>query len=140
MNEYEERLYKEWKTYGKIMIAADWDSTIDHWPTLNNDDDRAKAIDLLQVAHNTGAYITIFTCSKPERYPEIQKKCEELRIPIDGINTNPIPLPYGNHGKIYYNILLDDRAGFVEAMKQLEVVMYKIRGEQAAKLTEGETI
>lgn len=138
MNKYKQRLYKEWQQHGKIVIAVDYDSTIAPWPTIDNTDDIKKVISLLQVAHNTGAYIVINTCSNPNRYEEIQKHCDSLKIPINGINSNPIDLPYGNHGKVYANIYLDDRAGLLEAIDILEECMYKIRGEQAINLTKGE--
>jgi len=138
MNNYQERLYNEWKTHGKILIAADWDSTIEHWPTIVNDEDRKEVIELLQAAYNIGAYITIWTACKPDRFEEIQKRCDELKIPISSINKNPIDLPYGNHGKIFYNILLDDRAGLLEAMNNLRVVMNEIMTDNSRKLTLGE--
>lgn len=140
MNKYKERLFKEWKTYGKIIISVDYDSTISPWPSIDNQEDIKRVIEILQIAHNTGAYIVINTCSKPDRYEAIQKHCDELKIPIDSINQNPMELPYGNHGKIYANIYLDDRGGLLEALDILETAMYKIRGEQSNKLTLGESI
>lgn len=134
LNKYEERFYKEWKQHGKAVIAVDYDSTIFPWHTIDNKEDIKRTIDLLQVAVNTGAYIVINTCSDPGRHLEIQKHCEELKIPIDGINTNPIDLPYGKYGKVYANIYLDDRAGLTQALDMLENVMYKIRGENGAKV------
>lgn len=140
MNKYTERLTKEWLQYGKIVIGVDFDSTIYPWPTIENSEDREKVIKTLQVAHETGAYIVINTCSHPDRHSEIQEWCEKIRLPIDGINASPIELPYGNHGKIYANIYLDDRAGLMEALKTLEDAMYIVRGKQMSKLTEGESI
>lgn len=141
MNKYTQRLIKEWKAYGKIIIAVDFDDTIYPWGYKNNEDlVRLKEIvKLLQIAKETGAFITIFTCSAPDRHEEIQKYCESIQLPIDSINSNPISLPYGNHGKIYANLFLDDRAGLDEALKILEDAMYVIRGENASKLTLGET-
>jgi hypothetical protein len=43
----------------------------------------------------------------------------ENNITIASINENPIDLPFGNNGKIYYNILLDDRAGLGQALDTL---------------------
>ena len=140
MNKYTERLYKEWKQHDKIVIAADYDSTIYPWHTIDNKEDMDRVVRRLQVAHNTGAYIVIFTCSDPSRYEEIQKHCDSLNIPINGINTNPIDLPYGKHGKVYANIYLDDRAGLNEALNMLEEAMYKIRGDKMKNLTLGESI
>lgn len=140
MNKYTERLVKEWRQYGKIIISVDYDSTLCYWPTIDNQEDIDRVITLLQVARETGAYITIFTASDSNKFEEIQNHCDKINLPIDSINTNAIPLPYGNHGKIYYNINLCDRSGLIEALNTLEEAMYIIRGEKANKLTEGETI
>lgn len=140
MNKYTERLYKEWQQHGKIVIAVDYDSTICPWHTIENIDDINRTISILRIAYETGAYIVVNTCSKVDRYEEIQKHCEYLKLPINGINVNPIDLPYGKNGKVYANIYLDDRAGLNEALNMLENVMYKIRGKKASELTKGETI
>lgn len=140
MDKYTERLIREWKQHGKIIISVDYDSTISYWPSIENQDDISRTIKLCQLAKETGAYITVFTASDIEKFEEIQKHCEEIRLPIDSINQNAIPLPYGNHGKIYYNINLCDRSGLTQALDMLESAMYVIRGEHAANLTKGETI
>lgn len=138
MEKYIQRLLNEWRTYGKIIISVDYDSTLKHWPTIDNHEDIKRVIETLQVAKETGAYIVIFTASDIEKFEEIQKYCEEIHLPIDAINRNPIPLPYGNHGKIYYNINLCDRSGLTQSLDILERAMYTIREEQAG-LTKGET-
>lgn len=140
MDKYTERLVKEWRQYGKIIISVDYDSTLCYWPTINNQGDISRVIKLLQLAHETGAYITVFTASDVDKFSEIQKHCEQIKVPIDSINTNAIPLPYGNHGKIYYNINLCDRSGLIEALNMLEDAMYIIRGDKANQLTKGESI
>lgn len=139
MNKYVERLYREWQQHGKIIISVDYDDTIFPWG-LNNKEDMERTIKLVQLAHQTGAYIVIFTASDPSRHEEIQKHCESIRLPIDSINVNPIELPYGKNGKIYYNINLCDRSGLTQALDILEEAMYKIRGDQMKNLTLGESI
>lgn len=133
MNIYSERLLNEWIKYGKILISVDYDSTISYWPTINNKPDIERTISLLKQAFNIGAYIVIFTCSDVDRYEDIQKHCEELQLPINAINKNAIDLPYGNNGKIYYNINLCDRSGLVEACNILEEAMYAYIGWQNNK-------
>ncbi len=140
MNKYVERLVKEWRQHGKIIIAVDYDSTISYWPTIDNTEDIDRTIKILQIAHETGAHIVVFTACKHDRFQDIQNHCEQKRIPISGINTPPVETQYGNSNKIYANVFLDDRAGLLEALNTLEDAMYIIRGEQASKLTEGETI
>lgn len=137
MNKYSERLLEEWKQHGKIIISVDYDDTLFPWRKDFNGDDINRTIQLVQQAHHTGAYIVVFTASDPDRYEEIQKHCEEIKLPINAINKNAIPLPYGNNGKIYYNINLCDRSGLVEALNILEEAMYAYRGyQQTLKTTD----
>ncbi len=138
MNKYVERLAKEWKQHGKIVISVDFDSTLYPYPTIDNKEDIERTIQLVQLAYATGAYITIFTASGPDRHEEIQNYCDKIKIPVNSINTNPIDLPYGKEGKIYYNINLCDRSGLKEALNILEEAMYIVRGDQASNLTIGE--
>lgn len=128
MNKYTKRLCEEWKQYGKIIIAVDFDDTIRNWK-LNNNEIYEKVLDLLRKCKETGAYIVVFTACNEDRYPEILKYCSSHGIEIDKINQNPIELPYGNQNKIYANIFLDDRAGLEEALKILEDAMWQIRGD-----------
>lgn len=127
---YLNRLVKEWKEHGKIVISVDYDSTIFPYHTIDNAEHINKVISVLKIAKETGAYIAIFTCSNPDRHDEIMDYCKTKGLIIDSINVNPIDLPYGHHGKIYANIYIDDRAGLVESLNILEFAMYKIRGSK----------
>ncbi len=127
---YVSRLVEEWKTHGKVIIAVDFDDTISIYRNGFNKPDIERTIQLLKDAFLTGAYIVVFTACNPDRYEDIQRHCEEQRIPIQAINNNPIELPFGNHKKVYANIFLDDRAGLTEALDILEEAMYKFRGWQ----------
>lgn len=142
MNKYTERLYQEWKQYGKIIIAVDFDDTISPWKFKDKEDLEKldRIIQTLRVAYETGAYIVINTSCNSDRYHEIEEYCEKVKLPINAINLNPINLPYGNNGKVYANILLDDRAGLDEALEMLNIAMYKVRGDKAINLTLGETV
>jgi thiol-disulfide isomerase/thioredoxin len=127
-NPYLDRLVKEWTEHGKIIIAVDFDDTISPWKMT--DFDFSKVIDILIKAKQTGAYIVIFSACSPERFDEIRNYCSSKGLEIDSINENPIPLPYGQHRKIYANIFIDDRAGLNESLNILEFAMYKIRGSK----------
>lgn len=133
LNKYEERLYNEWLTHGKIILSVDFDSTIYPYNTIDNKEDIERTIKLTKLAHETGAYIVIFTASELDRYKEIEDYCKKIELHIDAINKNCIPLPYGNNGKIYYNLNLCDRSGLNEALNILETVMYKIRSNKESK-------
>jgi hypothetical protein len=130
---YLERLEQEWSQYGKIIIACDYDDTISPWKLKGFDPTRV--IEVLKTAKQTGAYITIFTACNEERYAEITEYCKSKGLEIDSINKTPINLPYGNGGKVYANVFIDDRAGLNEALNILEFAMYRLRGNQIKQST-----
>jgi hypothetical protein len=123
MDKYVERLLKEWTEHKKIIISCDFDSTLKYWNTINNHQDMGRTIELIKKAQSIGCYLVIFTASEEERYPEILKYCSDVGLVVDCINKNPFPMKYGNSGKIYANIYLDDRAGLVQSLDILEETM-----------------
>jgi hypothetical protein len=127
MNKYIKRLAEEWNHHGKIIISVDFDSTLCYWPTIENKEDIDRVVKVLKEAQLTGAYTVIFTASDESRFPQIEDHCQRLGINIDSINKNPIDLPYGNSGKIFYNINLCDRSGLNEALDTLEKATYMQR-------------
>jgi hydroxymethylpyrimidine pyrophosphatase-like HAD family hydrolase len=108
------RLLSAYREHPRLIVAVDFDDTV--FDFHNHGYKFPKAIELIKRAQAAGFYIVGFTASKPERYPFIQEHFESLGIKLDAINTNVIPSAYGNSGKIFYNILLDDRAGLEQAM------------------------
>ncbi len=128
IDKYVNRLYQEWKTHEKIIISVDYDDTL--YPfKLDNTEDVVRTVKLVKQAQEIGAYIVIFTASTSDRYKEIKSYCNDLGINVDSINTNPIKLPYGNNGKIYYNINICDRSGLNQALDILEETMKKMNNE-----------
>lgn len=126
-NIYEQRLFDDWVRHGKIVIAVDYDDTLVSG-RMNQPELYKEVALLLQKCRYTGAYIVIFTSSSEDRYDEIKYHCDRINVKFDSINTNPVQLPYGDSGKIFYNILLDDRAGLNESMSILNKVLYHYRG------------
>ncbi len=128
MNKYIERLCREWLQYKNIIIAVDYDSTVSPYHTIDNPEDIAKCIELLKKAREVGCYIIVHTSCNEDRYEDIQKTFRDNGITIDSINENPFDLPFGHNRKPYFNILLDDRAGFKEALDILEKSIYNTIG------------
>ncbi len=126
-NKYVERLVREWNQHGKIVVGVDFDSTLFPWHTIDNQEDMDRVLKVLKDCQLVGIYLVVNTCSVPERHEEILNHCKELGLHVEGINSNPIKLPYGNHGKVYANIFIDDRAGLNEALDILEEAMYMQR-------------
>lgn len=119
-----DRLFLEWKKHPKLIIACDFDSTI--FDFYNEGSTHDEIISLLKECKSLGFYVVLFTASAPERYSMMVNHAKSLGIEVDGINKNVIELKYGNHGKIYYNILLDDRAGLFQAATTLRCLIQRI--------------
>ncbi len=126
MERYVDRLVSEWQTHGKIIIAVDFDDTISHFK-FNTQEDCNKVIDIIKCAQDIGAYVVVFTACPKEENENILNFCSNNQLHIDSINENPIPLPFGNNGKIYANIFLDDRGGLNEAIGILSQSIIKIK-------------
>jgi hypothetical protein len=131
-NKYVERLIKEWLTHGKIVLACDFDDTIFPWGFKSEEDLKAmaKVVDVVQLAQNIGIYLAIWSACAPDRFDEVRDFCNKMNMKVDSINENPIPLPYGNHRKMYYNHLLDDRAGLEQAVDMLEYACYRVLSDR----------
>jgi hypothetical protein len=121
-----DRLLRECKKHKKLIVAVDFDDTV--YPYTNTAGTHEGIIDLLKQCQELDFHIVVFTASTPDRYPFIENYMAKIGIKITGINKNAVEgLPFGNHGKIYYNILLDDRAGLWEARCILQSVINSIK-------------
>lgn len=117
-----ERLIAEYRTHGKLIVALDFDDTVFDFHSLGNNYD--AVIKLVRKAKRFGFYIVLFTGSDPSCYDNQKQYLRMHGIEVEeAVNKNPIPLSFGNHGKMYYNILLDDRAGLGQACAILEAVL-----------------
>lgn len=122
------RLMDEWKKYGKLIIAFDYDNTVFDYSNKNNQ--CSDVIELLQECKRHGFHMIVFTSCNADRIPEIESYLQAKNIPYDAINETPEYIPFQGR-KVYYNLLLDDRAGLSSAAKVLWRVLYTIRGYKA---------
>lgn len=111
------RLEKEYQQHGKIIVAFDFDGTI--FDFHNEGYIFPRVVKVLQLI-KPYAHLVVYTCSKEERYPFIHKHLDECGILYDSINEVPKHLNVPKGGKMYYNILLDDRAGLGQTLDILE--------------------
>ena len=118
------RLHKEYAKHDRLIVAVDFDDTVFdfHAKTASH----SRVLQTLRRCNSVGFYIVVWTASAPERFNFIQDYMGINNVHIDAINENPIKLPFGNHKKIYYNILLDDRAGLGQALDALEILLNDI--------------
>lgn len=118
------RLVEEYNKHG-LIIAYDFDNTVfDYYKKGHKFN---KVVELLRLCKTElKCHLTLFTSCNDDRMPEIRKYLEENNIPYDSINETPDYIPFKGR-KVYYNILLDDRAGLLSAFRVLERVFYHIR-------------
>lgn len=117
-----DRLYDEWLKHKSLVIAYDFDSTVYDFHAKGHD--YKEIIEILRECNELGFYLIVFTAEQNKE--KISKFLDENAIPYNAINENP-PFWKGTTGKIYYNHLLDDRAGLRSAYKILVAVVQLIR-------------
>lgn len=127
-NNVVERLVREWKQYKNIVIAYDFDNTVyDYHGEGHTYED---VIELLRNCKTYGATLVVFTANDEDKHPFIEDYLKRNNIPYDYINETPKHIPVKTKKKIYYNILLDDRAGLKSAYKTLSLALYKMISEE----------
>lgn len=112
------RLTEEWIKYGKIIISYDFDDTVfDFW---NKGRTYYDVVSLLQRCRKIGAHFIVFTANNDIEM--IEKYLNDNDIPFDKFNENMEFIKFTSR-KIYYNILLDDRAGLQSAYECLKTAV-----------------
>ena len=115
------RLIEQYKIHGKLVIAYDIDDTVR--PCYC--DDCSEIQELLKMTKETiNAYFIVYT-SNPD-IEEVKRYLNEQNIPYDAINENAPFVPF-KKGKIFYNILLDDKAGLAQAAHNLKDLLYMVK-------------
>ena len=121
-----DRLVENWKLYNGIIIAFDFDNTV--FDYYNKGYRYDKVIDLLKECKNMGCTLILSTCCDESKFEFMKNKCSEVGILIDYINESPPYIPFTGN-KVFYNILLDDRAGLNAAYEILYKAKERIKNE-----------
>ena len=120
------RLIEEYKKYKKLIVAYDFDNTVYDFHSKGYNFN--KVIDLIRECYSLDFYLIVYTCSNKDRYKHIEQYLTKNNIPFNSINENSPDINFA-HGKLYYNILLDDRAGLSSAYESLkECIKYIKQG------------
>lgn len=127
------RLLEEYKKYGKLIVAFDYDNTI--FDYHNKGGDYSCVIELLQDCTRYGFELVLFTSEEDEYKIRLkQMECAKLWIGTNKkVGKRWDFFPPDTHSSIfssskkpYYNILLDDRAGLEESYEILKYVVDEI--------------
>jgi hypothetical protein len=105
------RLLEEYKLHGDLVIAYDFDNTV--FDSYKNVIELIKRLNKIK-----GMEFVVWTGSAKERYEFVGNYLKENDIPFNRINANPYFFN-SSSPKIFYSILLDDRAGLESAYKAL---------------------
>ena len=135
MSQYIERLVREWRKHGGLIIACDFDDTISpfHFKAPADMGRYAETISFLKECIREGCTVIIFTARSESEYGFVEEYCSNMGLAIAGININLPGLPYGNHRKIYANVYLDDRSGLELSLENLRAAYRAIIEEKAAR-------
>ena len=119
-----QRLYADYCKHGTLIVAVDFDNTIYDFHkkglTFNT------VVYTLHQCNALDLSVVIFTAT--DDYDLVYAQCDKLGIRIKGVNIDLLP-QFASSRKMYYNILLDDRAGLFEAYCILRECMDMIRNE-----------
>ncbi|PIB36044.1 hypothetical protein BFP72_11870 [Reichenbachiella sp. 5M10] len=122
--DYYDRLRRDYLQHGSLFVAYDYDNTVFDYHDWGIKYD--KIVDLLRVCKSLGFTLILFTANEGERLEGVKEDLNARGIPFDLVNENPLT----NTRKIYYNVLLDDRAGLSEAYQMLKRLTDEIRSKE----------
>lgn len=120
-----QRLIEEYEKYNSLVVAYDFDNTV--YDFHQNGWQFNSVIQLLRDLKSIGCYLIIFTANEDESF--VKKYCQKQAIPFDGFNENP-PFYQSTSKKIYYNVLLDDRAGLWQVFEDLTELIKHFKNEK----------
>lgn len=122
------RLLNEYKKYNSLVIAYDFDNTV--YDFHHKGETYDMVIELLRELKQLGCYLICFTANDDQSF--VNNYLVANFIPFDAINENP-PFFKSNQRKIYFNALLDDRAGLYQVYTELKTIVKQIKQEQDDK-------
>lgn len=120
------RLYKEYKQYGSLVVAYDFDNTVYDFHKKGNT--YTQVITLLQKLKKLNFICICFTANQDEDF--VRNYCKLHNIPLDKLNENP-DFFKSTAKKIYYNVFLDDRAGLSQTYQELTLLTNLINNKNA---------
>ncbi len=119
-----DRLVSEYNQHKSLVVAYDYDNTVFDYHSKGHD--YSEVIQLLDEAKSIGCYLIVFTAA--DDLNRVKDYLLTEQIPFDAINENP-PFFKNRSRKIYYNILLDDRAGLLSAYNELKQTINIIKNQ-----------
>ena len=117
-----DRLRNEYKKYGQLIIAYDFDYTVHSY---KEETWTYEFIMNLLREWRPYAKFVVFTASPITRYAYIKTYLKTHNLPYDKVNEEVFERQRSR--KIYYNVFLDDRAGLGETAEILTELLNEIK-------------
>lgn len=113
-----DKLLKVYDKHKSIIIAVDFDDTINNYSGQNFDVE--YVIDLIKESQRLlNAKVILFTCRENDLLEQAIEYCNQHNLRIDAANSSLETYTYPSR-KPFYNILLDDKACLPECCEVLE--------------------
>lgn len=125
------RLVEQYQANDRLIIAYDFDDTVS--PCHSSGCWRAQSV-IRAARKYLNAYLIVYTSNPNEE--KIKEFLDRENIPYDAINENAPFVHFDNKCKIYYNLLLDDKAGLHQAISDLETLIDGVINGNITKETE----
>lgn len=122
-----DRMVREWEKYGSLIVAYDFDNTV--FDFHDEGHRYEQVIELLKECKELGAYLMVYTAREDEELDFVKNYLHTNDIPYDSINETPPYIKFSGR-KLYYNVLLDDRAGLASAYRTLKVACTIMKEKQ----------
>lgn len=119
-----ERLRNEYDKHGTLTIAFDFDGTVHDYHNTGESYEQVRQ--LLRDLKSIGCKCICWTCYHDLGY--VISFCKENDIPLDGVNSDGIALPWTSR-KAFFNAVLDDRAGLYQVYRELRTLVDTIKSK-----------
>lgn len=116
------RLISEYKKYGSLTVAYDFDQTVHDYHKTGENYDMVRQ--LIRDLKGIGCKVVCWTAYKDLDY--VANHLNEINVPFDGINEGGIPLPWESK-KPFFSALLDDRAGLESMYRDLNFLVQFVK-------------
>ena len=115
----QDRLIEEFIKYKGLVVAYDFDNTV--YDYHDKGETYYNMINLLRNLKRIGCYLIVFTANNNRSF--ISHYLKSNQIPFDTVNEDPPHFKHHSSRKIYFNALLDDRAGLLQVYNELSNVV-----------------
>ncbi|WP_298751977.1 hypothetical protein [uncultured Arcobacter sp.] len=123
-----ERLLQDYQSHGNLVVAFDFDNTVYDYHHKGYKFD--KLFEILRRCEQVDMTLVCYTANPDEKF--ISNYIRAI-IGLKKFKINESPVDTGGK-KIYYNILLDDRAGLYSAYCNLNMVLSIIEKERQEEI------